>query len=182
MSKLHNLVYDDLQVAISDAKIPTANAPTWVDWNYGIAGGVTFPVLAFDVGELLYFYIQTTHSTDLSTMLDHHIHYSVPSDSAGDRFQFQLDVIGAPINGQFAALASSPFAAEHTLGAAESGYHKLFDIAQLDAINTTVSTLYVCKLERIAATVDEYGSAVYVIFTDCHTLRDSNGSITETSK
>lgn len=173
--------YDDLQVAISGARIPTANAPTWRDWNYGIAGGVTFPVLGFAVGNLFYFYIQTTHATKLGTMLDYHIHWSVPNNNAG-RFQFQLDVIGAPVAGTFAKLVSSPFTAEKILSGADSGVHGLFDVANLDAINTTVSTLFICKLERIAASTAEYGSEVYVIFTDCHVQQDTNGSISEIIK
>jgi hypothetical protein len=173
--------YDDLQVSISGVRIPPANAPTWRDWNFGIGGGVLFPVLGFDVGDLFYFYIQTTHATKLSTTLDYHVHWSVPNNNAG-RFRFRLDVIGAPVMGTFATLASSPFTAEKILSGADSGVHNLFDIADLNAINTTVSTVFICKLERIAATTAEYASEVYVFFNDCHVQQDSAGSVSEIIK
>jgi len=186
MSKFNNLVYDDLQVSVSAARIPTANAPTWVDWDFGIAGGVEFPVLAWDVGDLFYFYIQTTHSTKLSTIIDHHMHFSIADDIFfvdGVSFRFQLDVVGAPINSAWAALASSPFTATYTIGTLSANKHLYLDLADLDAINTTVSTLYICKLSRTAvASGPEYGGNVYMVFTDSHTRRDSNGSIAEASK
>jgi len=186
MSKLNNLVYDDLQVAISSARIPTANAPTWVDWDFGISGGVEFPVLAWDVGDLFYFYLQSTHSTKLSTVIDQHMHFAIADDVFfidGVSFRFQLDVVGAPINGTWAALASSPFTATYTIGTLSANKHLYLDLGDLDAINTGVSTLYVCKLSRIAVSSGvEYGGSVYTVFVDAHTLRDSNGSIAEASK
>jgi len=174
--------YDDLQVAVSGGRLPPANAATWRTWDYGTGGGINFPVLGFDVGDRFEFFIQTTHKTQLSSVLDHHIHWSIPANSLGDRFQFQLDVIGAPIGSSFATLASSPFTVEYILDGTESGVHKLLDIANLDAINTTVSTCYICILTRIAATTNEYGPEVYVFFTDSHVFQDTAGSITERKK
>ena len=176
-------VYEDLQVSISNIKVPTSNAPASRLYNHGIGGGVTFPVLGFTVGDYIYFDIQTSHSMKLNTILDNHIHYVLPNTTnIGDKFQFQLDVIAAGINTQWALPVGSPFSSEHTIAANDNTYHRLLEIADIPASNDTVSTIYKCKLSRIAATANEYGSEVYMEFTDCHYQKDTMGSRQEGSK
>ena len=119
----------------------------------------------------------------LNTILDHHIHFTLPDTTdIGDRFKFQLDVIAAGINAQWAVPTGSPFTSERQVAANDDTYHRFEDVAQIPASNTTVSTLYKCKLSRIAATADEYAGDVYVTFTDCHYEKDTVGSRQETSK
>lgn len=176
--------FDDLQVSISNVRIPTSSAPTERLYNHGIGGGVTFPVLGFAVNDYLYFDVQSTHSMELNSILDHHIHYMTPTDGSGtpDRFKFRLDVIAAPINGNWAVPTGSPFTVEHIIAASYVNAHKLLDVANIPAVNTTVSTLYKCKLTRVAAAANEYAGEVYVEFTDCHFNKDSVGSRTEAAK
>ena len=176
------IVYDDIQGSLSSAKIPAASAPTWRLHDYGIVAGVDFYVLGFTVGDLMHITVQTSHSMKLNTILDNHIHYTVPTDAVGQRFQFQLDVIAAGVGGTWAVPAGSPFTSEHTLGATEAGVHSLLDIADIPAVNTTVSSIYKLVLTRIAATVDEYGSEIYVDYNDGHYRRDTAGSLQEGSK
>lgn len=175
-------VYEDLQVSISQLRIPVANAPTWRTWNYGIGGGVQFSILGFDVGDRVDLFIQTSHSMKLSSILDYHIHWSIPSDSAGDRFQFQVDAIYAALDDAFAVATGSPFTSETVLTGSDSGIHKLSELASMDGLNSTVSTAFILKLTRIAASVNEYGNEIYLMFSDAHHLRDSLGSISEDEK
>jgi hypothetical protein len=176
--ELQETVYEDLQVNINNIRIPAANAPTERLYNHGIGGGVTFPVLGFDVNDYFYFDLQTSHSMKLSTILDNHIHFMTPTDGSGtpDRFKFQLDVIAAALDGNWAVPTGSPFTAEHIIAADYTNSHKLMEIADIPASNTTVSTIYKCKLTRIAATQDEYGSEVYVEFNDSHYQKNTLGS------
>lgn len=176
--------YEDLQVSISNIKIPAANEPADRLYNHGIVGGVTFPVLGFAVGEYVYFDLQTQHSMKLNTILDNHIHYMTPTDGSGtpDRFQFQLDVIVAPIGGSWAVPTGSPFTSEHTISDDYTNSHELMEIADIPASNSTVSTIYKCKLTRIAASQDEYSGEVYLEFTDSHFQKDTLGSRLEGSK
>ena len=174
--------WDDLQVSISNVRIPTSNAPTWRLYDHGITSGVTFPALGFALNEYVYFDVQSTHSMKLSTVLDHHIHYTTPTNGTGDKFKFQLDVIAAPVMGQWAVPTGSPFTAETTMSGDYSDDHILFDIAEIPAVNTSVSTLYKCKLTRIAATAKEYSEEVYIEFTDCHYKKDTVGSRTDSIK
>jgi hypothetical protein len=175
-------VWDDVQVGISNIRIPPSSAPTERLYAAGIGSGVTFPFLGFAVNDYLYFDIQTPHSMLISSVLDSHIHYTTPSDGTGSRFRFQLDVIASPINGTWAVPTGSPFTSEKVMGADDSTSQQYFEIAEIPAVNTTVSTLYKCKLTRIAATQDEYGAEVYVSFLDSHYQKDSLGSRNETSK
>lgn len=182
--ELQNVVYDDQQVGISNIFIPAANAPTYRLYNHGIGGGLTFPVLGFAVNDYLYFDVQTSHRMKLSTVLDAHIHFMTPTDGSAtpDRFQFQLDVIAAPISGNWAVPTGSPFTAEHIIAADYTNAHRLFDVATIPAVNTSLSTIYKCILTRIAATVNEYAGEVYVEFMDCHFQVNTMGSRQENSK
>ncbi|MDA3807665.1 MAG: hypothetical protein PF440_07115 [Thiomicrorhabdus sp.] len=181
---LVNPVYEDLQVSISSIRVPAANFPTERLYNHGITAGVTFPVLGFTVNDYIYFDVQTHHAMKLNTILDSHMHYMTPTDGSGtpDRFQFQLDVIAAGITGSWAVPSGSPFTSEHIITDDYTNSHELLEIADIPAANTTVSSVYSCKLTRIAATQDEYASEVYLKFTDCHFQKDTLGSEDEDSK
>ena len=105
-----------------------------------------------------------------------------PGDGTGDRFKFQLDVIVAPIGGGWSVPTGSPFASEVLMSADLSNAHRLEDIADIPASNTTVSTIYKFKLTRVDASADEYAGEVYLEFTDCHFQKDTIGSRQEGAK
>ena len=176
------VVYDDIQTSISNIRVPASNAPTERLYNGGVGGGVTFPFLGFSVSDYLYFDMQTPHAALINSILEQHLHITTPTDGSGSRFKFQLDVIACPINGTWAVPTGSPFTAEKTMDSDLTDTQMYFDVADIPAVNTTVSTLYKCKLTRIAATQDEYGGEVYVSFLDGHYQKDSLGSRSETSK
>jgi hypothetical protein len=175
-------VYDDLLGNVEQGRPNAVSPPTIRMWNHGIGGGVTFPTSGFAVGNDVFLIFQSKHQMKLSSILKDHIHFSTPTNDVGKKFKFQIDVIAAVYNGQFAVPAGSPFTAEYTLLAADLGYHRILDLGSIPAVNTTVSTLYKIKLSRINASADEYGGEVYVEFNDCHFLIDDIGSINETSK
>jgi hypothetical protein len=175
-------VYDDMQVSISNVKVPGSGAPTERLYDGG-TGGITFPFLGFALNNYLYFDIQTSHSMKLSTILDSHIHFTLPNTTnIGDKFKFQLDVIAAPIDGAWAVPTGSPFSGEYTIVATDNVKHRVKDIADIPAVNTTPSTIYKCKLTRIAASANEYASEVYVTFIDSHYQKDRVGSLNETTQ
>jgi len=176
-------LYDDLQVSISNVKVPTSGAPTERLYAFGIGGGVTFPVLGFALNNYMYFDVQTRHEGKLNAIIDNHIHFTLPNTTnIGDKFKFQLDVIAAGIDIQWAVPTGSPFSAEYTVATNDNTYHRLKDIADIPAVNSTVSTVYKCKLTRIAASANEYASEVYVSFTDCHYQKDRLGSLTHSTQ
>ena len=180
--ELQNVVYDDLQVTVSLAKLPASNAPTWRTYNYGIVGGVALAALGFGINDYIDFFVQTTHSMKLNTILNNHIHWTIPSDSSGNRIKFQLDVVAAGIGDAFAVPSGSPFSNEYLLTATESGYHKLLDVADIPSANTTVSSVYICRLKRVSASSNDYAQEVYISFDDCHYQKNTIGSRFETAK
>lgn len=174
--------WDDIQVDVSLARYPAASSPTWRTFNYGVGGGIAYPALGFAVNDYFEFFIQTSHSMELNSVIDNHIHWTIPSDNAGDNIKFQLDVIAAGIDVDFAVPAGSPFTNEYTLVGNESGRHKLLQLANIPAINSTVSSVYICRLTRIASTAPSYGNEVYVTFNDSHYIKDMVGSREEDAK
>jgi len=176
------MFWEDLQVSISNIKLPASSAPAERLYDHGISGGITFPVLGFDPGEYVYFDIQTRHAMLLNSILENHVHFMTEDDGTGDKFKFQLDVIAAGIGRTWAAPTGSPFTSEHTITDDYSDSHKLLEIAEIPASNPTVSSVYSCKLERIAASADEYAGEVYIKFTDCHYQTDWRGSKLEDQK
>lgn len=175
--------FDDMQVSISNIRVPASNYPSERLYNMGVGSGVTFPVLGFEVDDYLYFQVQTSHSMKLNSILDAHIHYILPNTTnIGDKFKFQLDVVAAGVNVQEAVPTGSPFTSETAVSANDNNTHRLMELAEIPAVNSTVSTLYDCKLTRIAASANEYASEVYVKFIDCHYQKDSIGSNTEYTK
>jgi hypothetical protein len=175
------LKWDDIQVAVGRLRLG-ASAPTWRAYNYG-AGAINFDVLGFAVGNIIDFTVQTSHSMKINTILQNHIHFILPNTTnIGDKFQFQLDVKAAGVNGQYAIPTGSPFTAEYTVQANDNTTHRVLEIAEIPAVNTTLSTVYKCKLTRIAATSNEYGSEVYLDFSDCHYQIDDRGSQEQFSK
>ena len=168
------IVYDDIQVFVSLGRVPAANAPTWTTWDFGL-GGMAFPVLGFGLNDYLDLYVQTSHSMKLNTLLENHIHWTIPSDSATDKIKFQIEVISGAIGEDFAVPTGSPYSAEYTLDGTESAKHNYLDIGDIAAINSTVSSLYLIRLKRIAASASDYANDVYVLYSDCHYQKDTVG-------
>jgi len=163
-----------MQVGLGSIRRPGSSDPTWRSYNHGIGGGVVFDVLGFSVNDYVTFDVQTSHSMKLNTMLDCHIHFILPNTTnIDDKFQFQLDVIVAGIGSAFAVPTGSPYTAEHTIVSGDNTDHGYLEIADIPPYNTTVSTIYTCKLTRIAASADEYGSEVYLKYIDCHYQKDT---------
>ena len=177
-----NVVWDDLQNSGLTLR-GGATAPTERLYNFGIGAGVTFPVMGYAVGDVGYFNIQTSHSQKLNTAIDQHFHYILPDTTTiGHKFKFQMDVVAAGIDGAFAVVAGSPFVFEKTVAAGDNTYHRYFEFPDMPAVNTTVSTVYMCKLSRIASAATQYSSEVYVISVDNHYQKDTIGSLSEATK
>ena len=176
------VVWDDMQVSLSSARVPAASAPTWREHDFGVGGGVDYNVFGFAIGDYIDLYVQTSHSMKLDSVMDLHLHGTIPSDSTGDKIKWQLDVIAAGIGGAWAVPSGSPYTAEFTLDGTQAGNHNMFEIADLPAVNTTISSIYIGRLTRIAASSDDYAPEVYLVYADCHYQKDTIGSELELSK
>lgn len=176
------VVYDDLQVGISNVRIPVSNAPTERLYDFGIGGGVTFPIYGFAVNEYFYFDIQTKHAMKLNTEIFNHFHWMTPTNGTGSKFKFQLDVISAPVFENWSVPAGSPFTIEVDIASNTSNTHEISAMADIPAVNSTVSTTYRCRFTRIAASTNEYSGEVYINYNDSHVALNQLGSLNVTHK
>lgn len=174
-------VWDDMQSGASRLIRPGGSDPTWRTWDFGL-GGPAFSVLGFALNDYVDLWIQTSHSHLLLSPLKFHIHYTIPSDSAADKIAFEISVIAAPVNGDFAVPAGSPFTGEVTLVGDESAKHNILGIGDIPGVNSGVSTAYGVQLKRVAASSDDYAAECYMIFSDGHYQRDQTGSALEYQK
>ena len=179
----NDLPWDDNQVSLSSARLHPTSTPSWEpNYDWGVSGGVEYPVLAFDIGHKLFFSLQTTHSMLLKSWMDNHIHGTLPSNDAGKKIKWQLDVLAAGIGDAWAVPDGSPYTKEITLQGDEAHKHNMIELSFIPPVNTTVSSIYHFQLTRIAASSDDYGSDVYLIFNDSHFQLSDNGSYFEGGK
>jgi len=174
---------DDMLVSLASAKLHPSATPSWEDgYDWGIGGGVEFPVLSFSEGNAVYFALETSHTMKINDWLDIHVHGTLPTNDAGKKVKWQVDVIAAGIGEAWSVPEGSPYTHEFTLKGAEADRHNMLDLADIPPMNSTVSTIYQFKLTRIAPTSDPYGEDIYLIFADCHYRADSSGSYFEGAK
>jgi len=178
-----DVVYDDMQINVGRVRFPGPADPSWTSYNHGIGGGIAFDVLGFRKNDYIEFDVQTSHSMKLNTTFDVHMHFILPNTTTiGHKIVWQVDVIAAGIDGTYAVPTGSPFTATHTVAANDDTNHRLLGLANIPAVNTTVSTIYTIRLTRIDGTATEYASNAYVKYIDCHFRKDTLGSLTEGSK
>jgi hypothetical protein len=176
------VVYNDL--ATSPFTVANgATAPSDRTYAFGIGSGVAFPVKGFKNNDYVWFSVQSSHSMKLSTLLDCHIHYCLPDTTTiGHKIKFQLDVVAAPINGAAAVPTGSPYSVEFAVAADDNTKFRVAVVADIAAVNTTVSTIYFMKLTRIASAATEYAGEVYLLGVDCHYQQDTVGSLSQGTK
>ena len=174
--------YEDLQVSAGQIIRPGGSDPTWRTYNLGIGAGVVYSLLGFATGNHVDYWVQTSHSMALSTVLEIHVHWMTPTSDVGKKIKFQLDVVSASLGGTYAVVAGSPFVKEIDLLGSENTNHMISTLADIPAVNTTVSTLYAVKFTRIVSAATAYASEVYVKYIDCHIKLNTLGSLQENSK
>lgn len=175
-------VYEDLQVSINNIA-KGASAPTDRYYAHGVGSGIAYPVLGFAKGNYIWFDVQTSHAMKLNTALECHIHFVLPNTtSVGHKIVWQLDVIAAAINGTWAVPSGSPYTVTHTVATGDDTSHRILSFGNIAAVNSTVSTVYKCKLTRIDGEATEYASEAYLEFVDCHYQKDTMGSRQITTK
>jgi hypothetical protein len=174
--------FDDLLGTLSNAKIPAGSTAAWEDITLD---GFATQMIAFQVNDYIDIFIQTTHSDKLLSTLDAHIHWTVATDDVGKKFQFEVTGVGAGIGAAFATVGTTIKSGDRTLAANDALKHNYLDIGDIAAtFNTTVSSVFVLRIKRIAAVdaANETARKIYVFFTDFHIKKDTVGSISETSK
>lgn len=170
--------WDDMQGSLSGAKLPAANDPAWTNITLD---GLTTRVLAFSLNDYIDIFVQTNHSVQLNQILGNHIHWTLANDDDGDEIRFTLSGVGAAAGIAFADI--TPLDSGDIVLAGNAGKHNYLSLGDINAMNSTTSTIYVLRLTRVAV-VDGNDSAelVYVFFNDSHVKVDTIGSLNENAK
>jgi len=165
--------WNDMLGSISAARVPTSNAPQWTNITLD---GFTTQALAFDTNDYIDLFVQTSHGAKLNEIIDNHIHWTIASNDAGDEFQFQLTGVGAGVGDSFQSIGTLT-SGDYVLQGDEAGVHNLLEIGDIPAINTTVSSIFILRLTRIAPDDgDDTAENIYVLFNDSHMKFDQSGS------
>lgn len=176
-----DITFDDLQVNISLGRVPSGSTAAWTAITLG---GLATELMAFQTGDYIDLFVQTNHSVELSTLIENHIHWTIASDDNGKKFQFEITGAAAAIGSAFATIGNTLKSGDIIL-ASNALKHNILEIAEIPAnFNTTVSTIFILRLKRIAPvdSGNDTGRLIYLLFNDCHVHLNSFGSLSELSK
>lgn len=172
------VTWDDMQGSLSAAKLPPASAPAWTDITLA---GFTTKALAFAIGDYIDIFVQTSHSAKLNQTIENHLHWLIETDDDGNEFKFTIDGVGAGIGGSFTAMTT--ITTGDVVLAGNAGKHNYTDIGEIDVLNTTVSSIYIIRLTRVAvADGVDTSELIYILWNDSHVKVDTLGSLEEESK
>jgi hypothetical protein len=172
-------VWEDQQINISSVKLPTSSAPTWTSYKGS-------QVLAFDVGDKIYFTAQLSHKYEEDADIEFHIHYALPTDgdAANDTMKWEFTHSWSNINGTIPA--ETTVTTETNIENQVDDTHYLNDIAStITGSGMDISSILLCKLERVAVTTPlrgEYPDDIYLLAADFHIECNTVGSREVASK
>lgn len=177
--RLLDSVWDDIQFAISGAKVPAANFPTWETFT-GNTNEYSFAVnnyIDMAAQEMAHWWKEGT---------DAHIHLHVTTKTANSsgaaRFaKFTVWVSYAVVG---AVWVETPLTAELAIPDGTAAMtHKLLSIGILPLVGATIGTQVKIRVKRIAATGGtEYGDNIFLNQVGVHAEKDTMGSRTLSGK
>jgi len=176
---LTNTVYNDLQFAVSQGKVPDVSAPNWETFTTNTSE------YAFDVDEYIDLEAQEMpHSWKEGTSGDVHLRCAIKTaNSSGSSQYAKFTAYVAYVNHQ-AVWTEATLTSELTIpngAAALQSYY--LDIGDLSLTNNVLGSMAKIKIKRIAATGGtEYASSVFISQVGIHLQCDTMGSRSEASK
>ena len=166
-----NVGYTDIIGNASSAKSLDGKQLTLTSYDYGL-GGESFAVEKMAIGNIAYFTYQSPHEMKLSTILEQHVHFTTKADETGKALKFKLNAIAAPVFGPFVSVATDVeveyVIASHNGSSPGAGKHWLMEVADTTAANTSVSTIWKVRLERMTPAGTDLSDDLYVEFIDGH--------------
>jgi hypothetical protein len=167
--------WDDLSIAMANAKVPAANAPTWRDYKQS-----QVPAFSATQVNVLYFSAQLPHSYKEGSNLEFHIHVAYPDAVAGNSvwyfsYSWANDGVAFPV-------ASSTTVTKSSIGIVD-GHQRMQIVANIDGTGKKISSVLLCSIQRLGNSGDDnYGNEIYLVSGDFHYQVDSLGSRLITTK
>ena len=177
-------VWNDKMVSLSGAKIPAANAPNWAKITDDGAGSTGVFGWHFDDSEYIEFHIQMPHDWKEGSRIYPHVHFECTSDvDPTDKFDLELEYFWVDINVDRPA-NTTLVNRECETGVNTDTMHQIVGIpaAGIDGTGHTISSVLMCRLERVAAGADNYADQIIFKSVDIHYEVDTAGSRQALSK
>ena len=166
-----NIGYTDILGSTDSARGLDGKQLTTVAYDYGV-GGVTFAANKMAIGNIAYLTYQSPHEMKLMTVLEQHLHFCTKADETGKSIRFLLNAVGAGVWGQYVSVATN-VNVEYTIAAHNeidpgAGKHWLMELANTTAVNSTVSSIWKIRLERMTPAGTDLADDLYIDFIDGH--------------
>jgi hypothetical protein len=171
-------VWDDFVVELSTAKVPPANAPNWAQVTDDGSGSTGVFAWHFANGEYLSFHIQMPHSWKEGSRIYPHIHFECTTDvDPAEKFDIDFEYFWVDVGKDRPANTILANRMCDT-GVDTDTKHQVADVPELgiDGTGHTISSILICRLERIAAASNDYGGQVIIYDMDVHFEKDTIGS------
>ena len=165
-------VWDDLSIALAQAKTPASLAPTWTPYK-----GSQIPAYSSSAINVIYFSAQLPHSYKEGSSIEFHAHIVYPDNLAGNSVWYatyswaNVDSTFPVATGVYLTVASPTI----------TDYHQLINIVpSISGTGKKISSVLLCSLQRIGNHIeDTYPSELYAVSADFHFKKDTLGSRTE---
>lgn len=177
---LSDIVYNDVQFAVTSGKVPAVNAPTWEAFTTNTAA------YAFSVDD--YIDLQTCeleHWWKQGTNGDLHVHFTIKTaQSTGSNRFVKFTAWVSYADNNEAWVEQSPLSAEYTVPTGSAALKNFYlDMGDVTLTNYLIGAQVKVRIKRIAATGGtEYADDVYITQVGMHLQTDTIGSRTETVK
>jgi phage baseplate assembly protein gpV len=172
-----NLLWDDLRVSLSTAKVAGNDVPTWSTFRDGVKAH------AFSASSMneLFFEVQLPHGWSAGSEVRPHVHWSPGNSTSTNTVRWGLEYTWASAE----AAPGNTFPATTTLyvddaahGAAYS--HQIAQFAGVAGTGQRVSSVLVCRLFRDAANgADTFATDAFALSVDFHIQMAGDGSAVE---
>ena len=180
---LTNTCWDDMRVSLNAGRLPASNYPAWAQIADDGAASTGIFGYSFDDGEYIFITTQMSHRYVLNSAIHPHIHYHVTTNSdPADNFGIGLEFAWVDINGTLGN--TTVYEREISTGVNQANIHKLAEIptTSVTGSGAGVSSLFIARLYRYAATSDNYADPIIIMSFDLHYEVDMLGSRLEYSK
>lgn len=173
--ELDQVVYDDMQISLANARSPASLAPNWTAYK-----GSQVPAFSADQVNVLYFSAQVPHSYKEGTDLEFHVHVAYPDNTWGYS-RWYMTYSWANVGDVFPAESSASVVHGSTNTTDE---HQLIELtSSINGTGKTISSILLCSIQRTGTFVsDNYSNVIYLVSADFHYQKDSLGSKTQTHK
>ena len=170
------VVWDDM-LALTPAPTQSGGTtPTSIDFGVGSA----IRALAFSIGDGINGMVQFSHSYKEGSSVEPHIHWA-PITTSTDNVKWQLDYYWLNINQAASGAPASDTCEQAGSGAAWNSQYVGF-LPFITGTGKNISSIFMFKLTRIAATAPEMVGRVALLAFDIHYAKDAIGSRQDNAK